>query len=148
MEALRAPAKAGAELRASGGEGGQLGLGAGWPGDDDDDDDDAHLSAEDGTTEPETLSESEALSDIFDSDSEGETRGAEARRPLYLDTIERFFEDEDRESAEEDRPAEPPSAASEESPPCSSPGREADEIDRMFLQATTLLKRRPAGRKK
>ncbi|CAA6670390.1 unnamed protein product [Spirodela intermedia] len=106
-------------------------VGERWSGDDDDD---AHLSAEDGTTESEMLSESEALSDIFDSDSEGETRREETRRPLYLDTIEDFFADKDRESAEDDHPTEPLPTV--------------DEIDKMFLQATTLLKRRPVGRKK
>uniref|UniRef100_A0A1D1XXI0 Putative CRM domain-containing protein At3g25440, chloroplastic n=1 Tax=Anthurium amnicola TaxID=1678845 RepID=A0A1D1XXI0_9ARAE len=94
-------------------------------------------------TESEILSDPEALSDIFDSDSDAELKEREWEH-LYLDKIERFSSKDDGKPVDFEEHLRHISAASGS---CDSPGEntelsELDEIDKIFLQASSLLKKR------
>ncbi|KDP45234.1 hypothetical protein JCGZ_15099 [Jatropha curcas] len=88
-------------------------------------------------------SDSEDLSDIFETDSETETQD-KSRRPLYLDEFEKFpvegngepkdFEDHLRQLSQDSK------WATESEKDLQSPT--FDEVDRMFLRAASLLKRK------
>ena len=82
-----------------------------------------------------TISESEDLSDIFDTEGsdEGESKSEDGdkRQNLYLDQINSLLEDRNQER----EPVLSLERKAEEF-------KEMDEIDRIFLQATVLLRRK------
>lgn len=98
---------------------------------------------EDESLESSTWSDSEDLSDIFETDSEGE-REDKLEKPLYLDAVERFpsvnggmpddFEEHLRQIA----------AASKIGDSLEKDVKleDLDEIDKIFLRASSLLKKR------
>ncbi|XP_073099270.1 uncharacterized CRM domain-containing protein At3g25440, chloroplastic isoform X1 [Elaeis guineensis] len=98
---------------------------------------------EDESLESSTWSDSEDLSDIFETDSEGETED-KLEKPLYLDAVERFpsvnggmpddFEEHLRQIA----------AASKIGDSLEKDVKleDLDEIDKIFLRASSLLKKR------
>ncbi|EHA8589841.1 putative CRM domain-containing protein, chloroplastic [Cocos nucifera] len=98
---------------------------------------------EDESLESSTWSDSEDLSDIFETDSEGETKD-KLEKPLYLDAVERFpslnggmpddFEEHLRQIA----------AASKIGDSLEKDVKleDLDEIDKIFLRASSLLKKR------
>lgn len=101
------------------------------------------LEEDESLMESSTWSDSEDLSDIFETDSEGETED-KLEKPLYLDAVERFpsvyggtpddFEEHLRQIA----------AASKIGDSLEKDVKleELDEIDKIFLRASSLLKRR------
>lgn len=96
----------------------------------------------DSSTETGMESDSENLSDIFETDSDTEN-GEKEERPLYLDEFDKFpgqsdggtqdFEEHLRQVAAESRKAKP-MGKDEES-------KDFDEVDQMFLQAASLLRK-------
>lgn len=96
----------------------------------------------DSSTEPSMGSDSENLSDIFETDSDTENE-EKAERPLYLDEFDKFpgpsdggtkdFEEHLRQVASESRKDK--SMGKEEE------FNDFDEVDRMFLQAASLLRK-------
>ncbi|XP_068667074.1 uncharacterized CRM domain-containing protein At3g25440, chloroplastic [Aristolochia californica] len=103
----------------------------------------ADSSIDDSSMEDSGLpSDSESLSDMFETDSEGEPERRE--RPLYLDAIGRVplednrdpedFEEHLRQISFESKKANSPEKNVELS--------EFDEVDRLFLRASSLLRRR------
>lgn len=102
------------------------------------------LSDDDSSTESITLSDSEALSDIFETDLE-EDVDERAERPLYLDEFERFptgneeepedFEEHLRQISLESKKGGSPSGKDVDL-------SNLDEVDKLFLRAGTLMKKR------
>lgn len=100
-------------------------------------------SENDPTTDSLMASDSEDLSDIFETDSETETEEKAEPRPLYLDEFDKFpvENDEEHEDFEEhlrqisiDSRNAKSLGKDEESP-------NFDEVDKMFLRAASLLKK-------
>ncbi|MQL98335.1 hypothetical protein Taro_031046 [Colocasia esculenta] len=93
-------------------------------------------------TESDALSDSEALSDMFDTDSDGES-SEKVEQALYLDTFELFPPKVDGRHQDFEEHLRQIPAASEcgDSSGKDIPLSELDEIDRMFLQAGSLLKK-------
>lgn len=100
-------------------------------------------SENDLTTDSLMASDSEDLSDIFETDSETETEEKAEPRPLYLDEFDKFpvENDEEHEDFEEhlrqisiDSRNAKSLGKDEESP-------NFDEVDKMFLRAASLLKK-------
>lgn len=87
------------------------------------------------------MSESSDLSDIFETDSEGETEGKPA---LYLDEIERFPSLLKKDGGSVNNFEEYLRKISSESTSNMDSGKklEFDEIDRLFLRAGSLLKKK------
>lgn len=87
-------------------------------------------------------SDSEALSDIFDTDSETDNL-EKVERPLYLDEFEKFPPQRTKETADFEDHLRQISADSRNTKisdkDVGSP--ELDEVDRMILQAASLLKK-------
>ncbi|KAG9447053.1 hypothetical protein H6P81_013181 [Aristolochia fimbriata] len=102
----------------------------------------ADSSRDDSSMDDSGLSDSESLSDIFETDSDGEPERKE--RPLFLDAIERdpVEDNKDPEDFEEHL-----RQISIESKKANSAGKdiemsEFDEVDRLFLRASSLLRKR------
>nr|CAD1824498.1 unnamed protein product [Ananas comosus var. bracteatus] len=99
------------------------------------------IDSDDSSTESVTFSESEDLSDIFETDSEGQTQD-ELDRPLYLDTVERFPSQNDGEAEdfEEHLRKIASVAKTGDSTQRELKAADLDEVDRIFLRASSLLK--------
>ncbi|XP_058102445.1 uncharacterized CRM domain-containing protein At3g25440, chloroplastic isoform X2 [Magnolia sinica] len=98
---------------------------------------------DDSMTESGTLSDSEALSDIFETDSGGD-EGEKAECPLYLDEFERFPMDHGQEPEDFEEHLRQISINAKKA---SSSGKDVelsdlDEVDRMFLRAGSLLRKK------
>lgn len=92
-------------------------------------------------------SDSEDLSDIFETDSDTENEEKKTEQPLYLDEFEKFLvQTDEMEDFEEHL-----SQMSADSVKGKSVGKDEelpdlDEVDQMFLQAASLLKRKRSKR--
>ncbi|KAK9268328.1 hypothetical protein L1049_000076 [Liquidambar formosana] len=89
------------------------------------------------------VSDSDALSDIFETDSDTETE-EKAKRPLYLNEFEKFPVESDGESKDFKMHMH---QISTDSKKAESLGKDTelpdlDEVDRMFLRAASLLKKK------
>lgn len=97
----------------------------------------------DSTVDTDICSDSEDLSDIFETDSE-EEHEEKAEEPLYLDVFEKFpvQSNGDAQDFEEHLRQISSNSRKEKSPDkdVDTPG--LDEVDRMIVQAASLLKKR------
>ncbi|KAF5178363.1 RNA-binding CRS1 / YhbY (CRM) domain protein [Thalictrum thalictroides] len=96
---------------------------------------------EDSTTESGTISDSEGLSDIFETDTDEEVE-EKAERPLYLDTFENFPSESNEEPEDFEEHLRQISLNSKKT---NQPKKEVelpeiDELDRIFLRAGSLLR--------
>ncbi|GMH20848.1 hypothetical protein Nepgr_022690 [Nepenthes gracilis] len=101
-------------------------------------------AADDSSGELSTESNSEDLSDIFETESETEAE-KEEEGTLYLDAFEKFKSAEDireEDNFEEQLRQISSQAKRAESSGKDSRGLELDDVDRLFLQAAQLLKKR------
>ncbi|XP_073004567.1 uncharacterized CRM domain-containing protein At3g25440, chloroplastic isoform X1 [Typha latifolia] len=99
---------------------------------------------EDGSSADSSIfSESEDLSDIFETDSEGQIQ-EEMRCPLYLDIVEKFPSKNNAEPEDFEEHLRQIAAASKRDNSSEKELKvsELDEIDRIFLRASSLLKKR------
>lgn len=98
--------------------------------------------SEDDTTDSFMASDSENLSDIFETDSDSE-REEKADRPLYVDTFEKFPVENDEETKDFEEELRQISGGSQNGilmgKDVSSPN--FDEVDQIFLRAASLLKK-------
>uniref|UniRef100_A0ACD5UR02 Uncharacterized protein n=3 Tax=Avena sativa TaxID=4498 RepID=A0ACD5UR02_AVESA len=100
---------------------------------------------DDSTSESITFSESEDLSDMFETDSEEQVEDGK-ERPLYLDRLDKF-PPENNNNDEPDDFEEHLRRIASLSDKTDSPAKELkvselDEIDKIFLRASSLLKKR------
>ncbi|XP_044458186.1 uncharacterized CRM domain-containing protein At3g25440, chloroplastic-like [Triticum aestivum] len=99
---------------------------------------------DDSTSESITYSESEDLSDMFETDSEEQAEGSK-ERPLYLDRLDKFLPEKvDNESDDFEEHLRKIASLSDkaDSPAKELKISELDEIDKIFLRASSLLKKR------
>lgn len=105
---------------------------------------DESCEVEDGSaSESISFSESEDLSDIFESESEEEEDNKD--RPLYLDRLDKFpSENNDNEPDDFEEHLRTIASLSDktDSPSKELKLSELDEIDKIFLRASSLLKKR------
>ncbi|XP_077229521.1 RNA-binding CRS1 / YhbY (CRM) domain protein isoform X2 [Tasmannia lanceolata] len=101
------------------------------------------ISEDDSFSESSLVSDSEALSDIFETDSDGET-GEKADRPLYLDAIEKFPTEAEREPEDFKEHLRQIAANSNKTNLFGKNDElsDLDEVDRMFLRAGSLLRKK------
>ncbi|XVE78195.1 hypothetical protein DITRI_Ditri13aG0124500 [Diplodiscus trichospermus] len=106
-------------------------------------DESKELSENESTIESLMASDSEDLSDIFETESDSETEERE-QRPLYLDEFDKFPVESDGEPEDFEEHlrqistgSKTPTASKEDS---NSPN--FDEVDRIFLRAASLLKKK------
>lgn len=101
------------------------------------------LSENESTTDSLMASDSEDLSDIFETESDSETEKRE-ERPLYLDEFDKFPVESDGEPEDFEEHMRQISMASKvttaSEKEVSSPN--FDEVDRIFLRAASLLKKK------
>ncbi|XP_004290124.1 PREDICTED: uncharacterized CRM domain-containing protein At3g25440, chloroplastic-like [Fragaria vesca subsp. vesca] len=101
------------------------------------------IPEDDPVTDEDMASDSEDLSDIFETDSEKESEN-KVQRPLYLEEFEKFLVESDGEPDDfEDHLRQ----ISMDSKKAKSPNENAglpnfDEVDRIFLRAASLLKKK------
>lgn len=98
----------------------------------------------DSASESITYSESEDLSDIFETDSEEQVEDSK-ERPLYLDRLDKFpSENNDNEPDDFEEHLRKIASLSDktDSPAKELKVSELDEIDKIFLRASSLLKKR------
>ncbi|KAM3368280.1 hypothetical protein ACQJBY_016677 [Aegilops geniculata] len=96
------------------------------------------------TSESITYSESEDLSDMFETDSEEQAEDSK-ERPLYLDRLDKFLPEKvDNESDDFEEHLRKIASLSDkaDSPAKELKISELDEIDKIFLRASSLLKKR------
>uniref|UniRef100_A0A0E0KS87 CRM domain-containing protein n=2 Tax=Oryza punctata TaxID=4537 RepID=A0A0E0KS87_ORYPU len=101
--------------------------------------------SDDSASESITYSESEDLSDIFESDSEEEQVQESKDQPLYLDKLDKFpSENNDNEPDDFEEHLRRIASLSDrtESSAKELKVSELDEIDKIFLRASSLLKKR------
>ncbi|GAY51651.1 hypothetical protein CUMW_135840 [Citrus unshiu] len=100
-------------------------------------------SENDPTTESLMASDSEDLSDIFETDSETETEEKAELRPLYLDQFDKFpvQNDEEHEDFEEHLRQISIDLRNVKSLGKDEDSFHFDEVDKMFLRAASLLKK-------
>lgn len=100
-------------------------------------------SENDPTTESLMASDSEDLSDIFETDSETETEEKAELRPLYLDQFDKFpvQNDEEHEDFEEHLRQISIDSRNAKSLGKDDDSSHFDEVDKMFLRAASLLKK-------
>ncbi|KAH9794077.1 putative CRM domain-containing protein [Citrus sinensis] len=100
-------------------------------------------SENDPTTESLMASDSEDLSDIFETDSETETEEKAELRPLYLDQFDKFpvQNDEEHEDFEEHLRQISIDSRNAKSLGKDEDSSHFDEVDKMFLRAASLLKK-------
>lgn len=99
---------------------------------------------DDSTSESITYSESEDLSDMFETDSEEQVEDGK-ERPLYLDRLDKFpTENNDNEPDDFEEHLRKIASLSDkkDSPEKELKVSELDEIDKIFLRASSLLKKR------
>lgn len=99
---------------------------------------------DDSTSESITYSESEDLSDMFETDSEEQAEDSK-ERPLYLDRLDKFLpEKNDKEPDDFEEHLRKIASLSDkaDSPAKELKISELDEIDKIFLRASSLLKKR------
>ncbi|KQJ83318.1 uncharacterized CRM domain-containing protein At3g25440, chloroplastic isoform X2 [Brachypodium distachyon] len=99
---------------------------------------------DDSASESITCSESEDLSDIFETDSEEQVEDTK-ERPLYLDSLDKFLpESNDNEPDDFEEHLRKIASLSDktDSPAKELKISELDEIDKIFLRASSLLKKR------
>lgn len=99
---------------------------------------------DDSTSESITYSESEDLSDMFETDSEEQAEDSK-ERPLYLDRLDKFLpEKKDNEPDDFEEHLRKIASLSDkaDSPAKELKISELDEIDKIFLRASSLLKKR------
>lgn len=92
------------------------------------------------SVESDIISDSEDLSDIFETDSEAETEEKDMK-PLYMDEIEKFPVQSDGEDDDFEEHLRQISADSKKAKSCDE-DVDFDEVDRMVLRAASLLKKR------
>ncbi|XP_042375645.1 uncharacterized CRM domain-containing protein At3g25440, chloroplastic-like isoform X1 [Zingiber officinale] len=97
---------------------------------------------DDALVESSSWSESEDLSDIFETDSEAETEQSE--RPLYLDALEKFPSNMGKEPEDFEEHLRQIAAASKRANLSTKEVKlgDLDEVDKIFLRASALLKKR------
>lgn len=103
-----------------------------------------NLSEDDSLMESSTYSESEALSDIFETDSEGDAK-EQAERPLYLEEFERFPVEHKEEPEDFEEHLLQISIESKKGGLLLAKDVEIsnlDEVDKLFLHAGTLMKKK------
>ncbi|VAH49025.1 unnamed protein product [Triticum turgidum subsp. durum] len=99
---------------------------------------------DDSTSESIAYSESEDLSDMFETDSEEQAEDSK-ERPLYLDRLDKFLpEKNDNEADDFEEHLRKIASLSDkaDSPAKELKISELDEIDKIFLRASSLLKKR------
>ncbi|WVZ86233.1 hypothetical protein U9M48_033048 [Paspalum notatum var. saurae] len=99
---------------------------------------------DDSASESISFSESEDLSDIFESESEDQEEDSK-ERPLYLDRLDKFpSEIKDKEPDDFEEHLRKIASLSDRTDPNSKELKvsELDEIDKIFLRASSLLKKR------
>lgn len=99
------------------------------------------------TTYSDIVSDSEDLSDIFETDSDEEDED-ETEEPLYLDEFEKFHVHSNGEEQDfEEHLRQISSNSRKEKSVCKDADTpDLDEVDRMILQATSLLKKKKKKR--
>lgn len=95
------------------------------------------------SVESDMISDSEDLSDIFETDSEAEMEEKD-KKPLYMDEIEKFPAQSDGEENDFEEHLRQISADSKKEKSCDEDVDRVDfdEVDRMVLRAASLLKKK------
>lgn len=102
------------------------------------------LDRDESLEESVTMSDTEDLSDLFETDSEGEKVEEKEEKPLYLSTFEKFYSGDDGEEIDFETHLRQISAAAKrsDSPENDVKVADLDEIDKIFLRADSLLNKK------